>query len=113
MKAFKGCINKDCKAYKKVKYKKEDQFCKACGQPLQFVCADCWKQLDSDDSRLCENCSLEREQKKKQKLDKAADLGKKAVAVVPAVIAFGAQCGINKDMVAKVGKKAVDVVMKK
>lgn len=57
MKAFKGCINKDCRAYKRTKYKASDKFCKECGKKLEFVCADCWKPLKNDKSRYCKECT--------------------------------------------------------
>ena len=41
MKAFKGCTNSDCKAYKKIHYKKEDQFWVKGGQQLSLICAEC------------------------------------------------------------------------
>ena len=63
MKAFKGCTNSDCKAYKKIHYKKEDQFCVKCGQKLSFVCAECWKRMEKDKEKYCISCSAEKEQK--------------------------------------------------
>lgn len=51
MRAFKGCVNLDCDAYKKIHYKKNDQFCVKCGSPLSFVCAGCWKPMESDEER--------------------------------------------------------------
>lgn len=64
MRAFKCCVNLDCDAYKKIHYKKNDQFCVKCGSPLSFVCAGCWKPMESDEERYCIGCTTEKEQKR-------------------------------------------------
>lgn len=41
MKPFKGCVNENCSAYKKIHYRRDDHYCRKCGHPLYSVCADC------------------------------------------------------------------------
>ena len=91
MRAFKGCVNKDCKAYKRIRYRKEDKFCVECGQKLEYVCADCWTPLKNDKERYCKDCLAERNSTKemagkavKKAGKKAVGLGKKAVVAIPA-----------------------------
>lgn len=46
MKAYKGCVNRECKSFKrKDHYKDEYNYCPICGDKLEYVCADCWKVL--------------------------------------------------------------------
>ncbi len=89
MKAFKGCTNENCQAYEKIHYKKDDRFCSKCGCALSYVCADCWKVLETNENRLCISCEAKREQKKEQRDEKAkkffAAAGGVAVAAVGAV----------------------------
>lgn len=108
MKAFKGCTNLDCKAYKKIHYKKEDQFCVKCGQPLNFVCAACWKPMEEDKEKYCISCSAEKEQKKAQAMDKAKKAGAGALGTMGAVAGVVMQVGNNADKVANGAKKAVN-----
>ncbi len=87
MKAFKGCINLNCEAYKKVKFKDNDKFCTKCGEPLSYVCANCWKVMADNTERYCTICEALREQKKKDivdgAIDKAAAVGGFVAAAVP------------------------------
>lgn len=108
MKAFKGCTNLDCKAYKKIHYKKEDQFCVKCGQPLSFVCAECWKPMEEDKEKYCISCLAEKEQKKAQAMDKAKKAGAGALGAMGAVAGVVMQVGNNADTVANGAKKAVN-----
>lgn len=82
MKAFKGCINPNCVGYKKIKYKKDDEFCKKCGDKLSFVCADCWKPMDDDEHRLCINCKAKQDQAKADKKAAIKQGGAKVIAAV-------------------------------
>ena len=91
MKAFKGCINKDCRAYKRTRFKDRDKYCTECGGKLEYVCADCWTPLKKNKDRYCDECN-ERKNSKKIKAEKAikdagnkaADLSKKATVAIPA-----------------------------
>ncbi len=85
MKAFKGCTNEDCKAYKKIHYKENDEFCLKCGQPLNYVCADCWKTLEDNKNKYCISCKTKREQDRAQTWDKVKNTGGKVVPGVGAV----------------------------
>lgn len=106
MKAFKGCVNRDCKAYtKKVHYKDDYNYCPYCGDDLEYVCADCWKVLEHNDKKYCTACEVKREQIRQQKFDKA-----KAVGV--AVVGAGKVVWDHKDKVADVTKAAVKVIKK-
>ncbi len=88
MKAFKGCTNLNCEAYKKLKFKDNDKFCTKCGEPLSYVCADCWKVMADNTERYCTICGALREQKKKDLIDgtinKAAAIGGVVAVAVPA-----------------------------
>lgn len=97
MKVFKGCINPSCKAYKKKDSKKNDNYCKECGEPLQFVCADCWTQLDDDSEKYCILCK----NKRKDKADKRIDAAKATVKKV----GDGAAAAVSVVMVAKNAKQ--------
>lgn len=93
MKAFKGCTNINCKAYKKTHYKDDDEYCVKCGEPLNYVCADCWKVLENNKEKYCVGCSALREQNRQRKIEKVKESAKGvagiAVAVPPAVAAAG------------------------
>ncbi|MDD3338136.1 MAG: hypothetical protein PHS82_04690 [Lachnospiraceae bacterium] len=111
MKVFKGCINPSCSAYKKIHYKKNDDYCTKCGAPLQFVCADCWTQLEDDSEKYCILCKNKRKDEADKRIDGAKDAVKKVgggvaaaagVAVMAAKNAKQLQ-GAVKDL-AKIGK---------
>ena len=90
MKANRGCVNPECKAYKKIKYKDDDNFCSKCGRPLYYVCSDCWKALEDDSETLCLACKTRRAQKKAEQKE-AIKEGAQAVAGV--VVAVGGAVG--------------------
>ena len=112
MKAFKGCINSSCSVYKKIRYKKNDNFCTKCGGPLQFVCADCWTQLDDDSEKYCVFCKNKRRDEADKCIEGAKDVAKKiggGVAATVGVVVMAAKNakqlqGAVKDL-AKVGKE--------
>lgn len=108
MKAFKGCINPECKAYKKIHYKYDDEFCLKCGSPLSFVCAECWKPMAEGKDRYCVSCSAEKEQKRAQKMAAAKKYGGQAVAFAGGAIVAFPQVIKNSDKLVKDAKKAVD-----
>lgn len=85
MKAFKGCTNPGCKAYKKMHYKKDNSFCLSCGNPLSFVCAECWKPMESGKEKFCISCAAKRDQHRAEKWDMIKKHGSKAVAAVGTV----------------------------
>lgn len=109
MKGFKGCINPECSAYKKrTKYKKADEYCLKCGNPLSFVCSDCWKPLEDGKERYCISCTAEKEQKHAEKMDMIKNVGGKAVAVVGAVAVAVPNVIKDTDKLAKNAKKVMD-----
>lgn len=106
MKASKGCVNRECKSFKKkTKYKESFEFCPICGEKLEYVCADCWKVLEHSDKHLCEACKVKREQAQEKRIDQA----KKVVAPVAVVVGTVWK---NKEKIMNVGKKAIKVVKK-
>ena len=112
MKAFKGCTNVDCKAYKKIHYKNEDQFCLKCGKPLSYVCAECWKIMEDSKDRLCISCQAEKEQKRAQTVDKVKNGGGKAVAVIGGVACAIVTIGRDADKIAGGAKKVASAGVK-
>lgn len=77
MKACKGCVNRECKSFKhKTHYKDEFEYCPICGEKLEYVCADCWKVMDHNTEKYCTSCSVKREQKREQTIQKVKDLSK-------------------------------------
>lgn len=109
MKAFKGCINESCKAYKKKHYKNDDNYCLICGQKLYFVCADCWKQFDDNKEKYCILCKAARDDKK----DKFIEDAKGVVIGVGTATTFVAgtmkTLAMNAKQIEKAGKTIADV----
>ena len=72
MKPFKGCVNENCSAYKKIHYRRDDHYCRKCGHPLYSVCADCWTVLGEDDTqRICASCQAKRTQRNAERVERA------------------------------------------
>lgn len=107
-----GCTNTECKAYKKVHYKKDAKYCMECGEPLSPVCAECWKTLDEDTGRLCISCKAKHEQQRAQVFDKAKDVGGKAVAGLAAVAAVVGGVAKDADKIAVGVKKIANIAVK-
>jgi len=105
MKAFKGCINTDCKAYKKIHYKKNDEFCLKCGNQLAFVCADCWKPMESGKEKYCTSCAALKEQKRAATLEAVKKAGGAVVGAVGAVAVGVSQVAKNAESISKGAKK--------
>lgn len=56
MAKVKGCTNSRCVAHtKKITYKKSEDFCSKCGQPLSFVCKSCYTPIE-ESQKLCVMC---------------------------------------------------------
>lgn len=56
MAKIKGCTNSRCVAHtKKITYKKSEDFCSKCGQPLSFVCKSCYTPIEESQKR-CVMC---------------------------------------------------------
>lgn len=112
MKAFKGCINTDCKAYKKIHYKKDDEFCLKCGNQLSFVCAECWKPMENGKKKYCISCAALKEQKRAANWTAVKNGGGKAVAVVSTATVTVTQVAKNADKIVE-GVKTVAGAAKK
>ena len=108
MKAFKGCTNPDCKAYKKIHYKKADAFCLKCGNQLSFVCAECWKPMEDGKAKYCISCAAEKEQHRAETWDTVKKVGGGAAAAVGAVVVAVPKMLKDSDKLAKDAKKAAD-----
>ena len=112
MRAFKGCTNLDCKAYKKTYYKKDDHFCVKCGQTLSFVCSECWKPMEDDKEKYCISCSAEKEQKKAQAFENIKKAGASALVTLGVVAGVVKQVGDNADKLANGAKKVANAGVK-
>ena len=120
MKAFKGCVNEDCIAYKKRHYNKEDNYCLVCGKELYFVCADCWKQLSDNKEKYCITCKATRDDKRDQRIDGVKKIAAGVGGAFTFVAGTMATVAANTKQIEKatktiagVGQKVIKVVMKK
>ena len=110
MKAYKSCVNRECKSFKrKDHYKDEYNYCPICGEKLEYVCADCWKVLDHNTEKYCASCEAKRDQKRAQAIQNIKDGG---VAVAGAVGAVGGLAVKHKDKFAIAGKVAMKIIKK-
>lgn len=109
MKAFKGCTNPDCIAYKKVHYKKTDAFCLKCGNPLSFVCAECWKPMEDGKEKFCISCSAEKEQHRAEIWDAVKKVGG-GVTTSGAFVVAAPKMLKDSDKLVKGAKKAAVAV---
>lgn len=93
---IKGCGNESCEAHKKkLTYKESEAFCSKCGNPLVYVCKDCYTQLPDTSDKYCVRC-LAKHEDSKDKVKKV---------VVGGALAVGG-------VMFKYGKKALDVAIK-
>lgn len=104
MKAFRGCTNVECKAYKKVHYKKNDDFCLKCGKPLSFVCADCWKPMEDGNVKYCISCKIEKEQHNEAVKANIKKYGGGAAAAIAGVVVAIPKVVKDSDKLVKDGK---------
>lgn len=106
MKAFKGCVNRECKAYKsKIHYKDNYDFCPQCGEKVEYVCAECWKVLDHNDKKYCIGCETRRAEKREQNIKKVKSVG-------AVVVSAGAAAWKKKDKIIDITKTAIKVIKK-
>ncbi len=104
----KGCPNKDCERNKsQYLYKSTDMYCTICGQPLVYVCKDCFSRIDDTDIKhtRCDLCEAKREDRKAKIVDK-----KKALAGAAAVVAAGIAKAAQGEMIKEGGKLAQNAV---
>lgn len=102
MKRVKGCLNSNCKEYKKTYYKESDEYCVKCGTKLSYVCKhlNCFKQIPDDvKEKYCPIHIAERQDKKEKR-------GETAKKISGGLLAIGG-------LVVTVGKAAIDIAKKK
>lgn len=105
MKPFKGCVNEDCSAYKKIHYHRDDCYCLKCGHPLYFVCADCWTVLEDDGQKFCNACQAKRTQRNAERAEQVKHVG----AIVAGVAAGAKTMANNVDSINKSVKKVAAI----
>ena len=120
--AVKGCTNITCAAYhKRITYKKSDDFCSKCGQPLTYVCKKCFSPVENMNDKYCVACAEEMAEKREQMKASAVKAGKvalKAGEIAIKVAPFAASIpGIKKiapkiQKAAPVVEKAIKIVKK-
>ncbi|MPM37614.1 hypothetical protein SDC9_84232 [bioreactor metagenome] len=87
---IKGCVNASCEAHnKKITYKESETFCSRCGNPLFYVCKDCYTQLPDDSEKYCIRCLAKHEDSKDKVKKIAASVGSGVVAVGVGVLTVG------------------------
>ena len=86
----KGCVNDSCSAHKKkVRYKESEFYCSICGEPLAYVCKDCYTQLPDGHLKYCVRCQAKHADHQDNVMRKAAKIGGGVVAGVGVVVAVG------------------------
>lgn len=98
MPKIKGCVNKQCEAYKKkVTYKKNEEYCSKCGHRLVYVCKKCYKPI-SEKNKYCIIHQAEQD-------DEKAKRKKVIVGVGGAVLGIGALvCAGSKNIIEHIVK---------
>lgn len=110
MKAYKGCVNRECKSFKnKNHYKDKYSYCPICGGKLYYVCADCWKVLEHNTEKYCVSCEARRDQERTQQIEGIKEGGK---VVVGAVGVVGGLAMKHKDKVTNAINAVVKVIKK-
>ena len=102
MKRVKGCLNSNCKEYRKTYYKESDEYCVICGTKLSYVCKHpkCFKQIPDNVKEAY--CPIHIEDRKDRKEKRVNTLKK----VGGGVLALGS-------IVFTVGKTVIDISKKK
>jgi len=86
----KGCVNDSCSAHQKhVKYKEDESYCSICGEPLAYVCRDCYTPLPNAKEKYCVRCRAVRDDRRDKVMKKAAKIGTGVVAGVGTVLVGG------------------------
>ena len=83
-KRSKGCPNEACIRYKKYRYKAEEQYCSICGEPLVFVCANCFNRIEDQGltHRYCVLCEQDKARRQANAKKKVVAVGAAAGTVV-------------------------------
>ena len=116
---MKGCTNITCAAYhKRTQFKKTDDFCSKCGQPLSYVCKKCHTPVDGASIKYCLSCAEEMAAKREMMKEKAVKAGKVAmqvgevaIKVAPVVVPAVASLPVVKKIAPKI-QKALPVIEK-
>ena len=89
MAKIKGCTNSQCVAHtKKITYKKSEDFCSKCGQPLSFICKSCYTPIE-ESQRLCIMCQAKVDDRNDKIKDGVAKVGTAALSLGVAVLSKG------------------------
>lgn len=110
MKNIKGCTNPSCRAkhFKRV-YKENDLYCSECGEPLHYVCKNCWSPLVEGDTKFCQDCV----QKKSEKREAVRHSAEKKIDLVKDVVIGVAPLAIqHKDELIKLCVKGASKAKK-
>lgn len=87
---IKGCVNESCEAHnKKITNKESETFCSRCGNPLFYVCKNCYTQLTDDSGKYCVRCLAKHDDRKDKAKKIATGVGSGVVAVGVGVFAVG------------------------
>lgn len=92
MKRVKGCLNSNCKEYRKTYYKESDEYCVKCGTKLSYVCKHpkCFKQIpDNVKEAYCPVHIAERKDRKEKRGNTLKKVGGGALALGGLVLTVG------------------------
>lgn len=91
MKRVKGCLNRNCKAYKKIYYSEYQKYCNKCGEELSFVCKNkkCFKKLPNDTKdAYCPMCQEEHDKKKEKNMKIGAKVATVLTVAASIIVPF-------------------------
>lgn len=89
---IKGCPNEACECHMKKKYKADDQYCTKCGEPLIFVCAKCFCEIEDLGHKhiICKACEAKNQERKEHIKNIVKTKGAKAIGVAtPIAVGIG------------------------
>jgi DNA-directed RNA polymerase subunit RPC12/RpoP len=76
---------------------------------LQYVCADCWKQLDGNKEKYCIACKAQRDDKRDQRIEKAKGTAKTVGKTFTAAGTVMVAAARNVKQIENAGKIIIDV----
>ena len=89
---IKSCPNEACECHMKKKYKADDQYCTKCGEPLIFVCAKCFCEIEDLGYKhiICKACEAKAQERKERIKDTVKTKGAKAIGgATPIAVGIG------------------------
>lgn len=87
---MKSCVNGNCPAcQKKTSHKEIESFCSLCGNPLAYVCKDCFTQLSNGDEKYCVRCRAKHDDQSAAIKKRIGTIGSGALAVAGLSIKYG------------------------